>query len=214
MKQLLLLITLFCCVTFLQAQENQSYWGIKVGLNVSEIRSKDQPTIDLSTTTGLHAEVFRNFQINDLFALQAGIAYTERGGKDRIESISTIDFDEKFDINTTYVSLPIVFQTRRGNFLSELGVVPALQLGVNADVSDPTISKGGLESVWESDFDFGLIAGVGYHIKDLEIGVRVIPGLARVSSEITFTDQDGNPTSTERYGRNLVVQMTAAYRIN
>lgn len=214
MKKILLLGTLFCCTLIVEAQENKSYGGIKAGLNVSEILSRNQAEFDLSTTTGLYAEVFRNFHLSDLLALQTGIAYTERGGKDRIESVSTSNFEERFDINTAYLSLPIVLQTRRGNFFSELGIVPAFQLGVNAKVSDPAFNRNSLTSTWESTFDFGLIAGIGYQINDLEFNLRAIPGLAKVSSEIILTDQNGNFLSEKRYGRNLVIQMAAGYRIN
>lgn len=81
-------------------------------------------------------------------------------------------------------------------------------------MSDPSFSSEVLESIWESDYDIGLIAGLGYHLEDWEISVRAIPGLARVSSEIILTDQNGGFLSEKRYGRNLVIQMAAGYRIN
>lgn len=77
MKKTFLLITLFCSTLFLRAQENKSYWGFKAGLNISEIDNKDQNEFNLATSTGLYAEVFRNFRLNDLFALQTGAIFSQ-----------------------------------------------------------------------------------------------------------------------------------------
>jgi hypothetical protein len=213
MKKIFLLTTLFFITLFVQAQENESYWGIKLGLNVSEIQSKNEANFDLGSTTGIHGEVYRNFRLNKAFAIQAGLAYTEKGGKDKPESW-TNNFDERFDINTTYLSLPVVFQTRSGNFFSELGFAPAIQLASKANVTDPSFNEAILASVWESDYDLGFVVGVGYHINNLEINLRAIPGLVKVSSEIAQTDQNGALLSEKRYGRNMLIQMSAGYRIN
>ena len=196
------------------AQTSESYWGAKVGLNVSEIREADQKDFDTSTKSGLYLEAFRNFRINDVFAIQAGLNYSEKGGKDALESIATIDIEEKFTIANIYLGSPVVVQVRRGNFFSELGFEPSFRLNTRVSVKDSGTDPDALKDVWEGrDFDLSFIAGVGYHINNLEFSLRVVPGLTKLSEEIIFTDENGMPLSKERYGRNMVINISVGYRL-
>lgn len=201
-----------CFFISLQAQD-KGYWLVQTGLNVSEIQEQRELAFDLGSTTGWHLSLARNFQLNEFSSIQAGIGYSQKGGKDRIESLSTSDLEEKFDLRVDYLTLPLIFKTSRGNFFSELGFEPAINLGPQADVSDPSIDAKVLESTWDSDFDLSFLAGVGYKINRLEVGLRALPGLVKVSDKIRFTDSNGETISEKRYGRNLVIQINLGYRL-
>ena len=214
MKKIYLVLIFIGCTLIVNAQENRSYWGVKAGISVSVLDDANSPIFDLNLADGFYTELFHNFHLNDWLALQTGLAYSElRGSNEELPFVNPPSVSDNYKLRFQYLTVPITLQARSGHFFYDLGIVPIIHIGV--DYVGPQFSIPlGEKTLLEGNYDLKAMMGIGYQLKDWEISLRAIPGLAQAFSEIMVADQNDDMLSIKRNGRNLVFQLTVGYRIN
>ncbi|MEO0339328.1 MAG: porin family protein [Bacteroidota bacterium] len=213
MIRYLFLTVLLCFSTFMLAQKNESYWGFKIGLNNSDVQSRVNPEFDLGSKTGFFVEAFRNFSLDNNYSFQAGYGISQKGGRQWPEQLNELNEIELYTANFTYVILPLSIQRKIGPFYAELGLEPSFRIINNAIIEDPSYTEEAVEDFWDSRFDFGIIAGIGYHIENIELSFRLVPGLLNISNDVIITNDIGANIARGPSGRNRIFQVGLAYRV-
>ncbi|HZH67532.1 MAG TPA: porin family protein [Flavisolibacter sp.] len=82
-------------------------WGIKTGLNLSNIRTEDGPDSDWKT--GLAAGVFFTIKAGSKFSIQPEFLYSSMGGKNVVNNLGNTGFDiTGSSLRLNYFSLPLL----------------------------------------------------------------------------------------------------------
>lgn len=111
MRNLLLTLASFFVLTALQAQQDdRSYFGVKAGVNLAEIRSGSSFTDDdlLNTKTGIAGGLFYHLSLNKVVALQPEILYSQMGSKFDDNTSTTLNTAGQIDVN--YISVPLLIK--------------------------------------------------------------------------------------------------------
>lgn len=212
MKQLTFLFVFSVFFFTLNAQQNTPVFGVKAGLNLSDIHDDNQilPGGDEFTTANYyHFGVFFNHFFTDNFGLGAELLYNQKGAQNNTEinSPQNEDYKLRFD----YFSLPLLLKYRLGNFVVEAG--PEFSYRYNMALeSDSNVNEEFLDLIWTEDFDIGALLGISYQIKRLNVGLRYNLGLGKLSN-ITYTDPNGEPIGSGKSFQNRVLQLSVSYAI-
>ncbi|WP_114748461.1 porin family protein [Pleomorphovibrio marinus] len=188
-----ILLTLFCgySTTFAQSNNPGPKFGIKGGLNLSQLYV-DQPNVeDESMKVGIHFGVFGKIPINSFVALQPEVLYTNMGSK---VSYGGSDFENLFGIesgevrfNLNYIQVPLALAVNLGPLNVHAG--PYVSYLLSANVNNWRSSEMSPTEVRElntEDFnriDYGVVVGVGFDIGAVNLGVRYNYGLREVGNE-------------------------------
>lgn len=198
MKKNYVLYGLACALFYLigigQAQAQNlnpgPHFGIKGGLNLSQL-FVDQPNVqDENIKAGLHFGVFSKIPITNNLALQPELLYTNQGsrvnyGQSTIEDLLGIEPGEvRYNLN--YIQLPVALAINLGPLNIHAG--PYLSYLVSANITDlnaTDLSTNQLVDLNEDDFhrwDYGVLVGVGVDIQNISLGVRYNHGLKEVGN--------------------------------
>jgi hypothetical protein len=181
--------------------------GIKGGLNFSQL-FVDQPTVeDENMKVGLHFGIFTKIPVTNFLAFQPELLYTSLGSKvsygNTAENILGIREGEvRFNLN--YIQLPLAFALNLGPLNIHAG--PYVSYLVSANVKNLNTSDLTTDTVIElnnNDFnklDYGLLAGIGFDIKNVTVGARYNYGLREVG-------KDGIGRNLTNNSRNSVAQI-------
>ena len=101
MKTILAAILLSCLTLLANAQSSDTHFGLKAGLNISDLDVKDGR--DFDSKAGFHIGALAHVHMSPHFGIQPEIVYSEQGGKDG---------NEKWKIN--YLNVPVLFQYMTG----------------------------------------------------------------------------------------------------
>ncbi len=188
-----ILLTLLCGFSTTYAQSNNPgpKFGIKGGLNLSQLYI-DQPNVeDESMKVGIHFGVFGKIPINSFVALQPEVLYTNMGSK---VSYGGSDFENLFGIesgevrfNLNYIQVPLALAVNLGPLNVHAG--PYVSYLLSANVNNWRSSEMSPTEVRElntEDFnriDYGVVVGVGFDIGAVNVGVRYNYGLREVGNE-------------------------------
>jgi hypothetical protein len=169
------------------SEQNNIRLGIKGGLNISNMYTKDVQ--DNNTLLGFNGGLFIKVPITSGFAFQPELLYTMKGS----ELTYTSFISGKATFALSYVEIPLLavinltenFNIHGGVYLASLTSVKITNKS-NADLFD-------FESeLKKSDFemlDYGLVVGAGLDLNKLSIGLRYEYGLKPVGKERSFLGQ-------------------------
>ena len=171
---------------------HRTYFGLRVGLNVSNVRSESPELNGTSMKTGLNIGAVLGTQLSfttPLF-LESGLYYSQKGGKS--DNIMTLDGPSKFTYDLNYLELPLVLKYRHFTY-SGLSIEPYaggyLAVGVGGNIKDYGDRKSfsSYNDGYFKRFDGGLKLGLGlgYGIGYADISYDV--GLANVGQD-SFDD--------------------------
>jgi hypothetical protein len=177
-------------------------FGIKGGLNLSQL-FVDQPNVqDENMKVGYHLGFFAKMPVSDIFSIQPELLYTNTGSKityggSDLANVLGIDPGEvRFNLN--YVQLPVALGVNLGPLNLHAG--PYVSYLVNANVTDLNTADLNATEVIQLDsddfnrIDYGVLVGVGFDVGGVTIGARYNYGLR----EIGATGVAGNLTNNSR----------------
>ena len=183
-----------------------TYYGFRLGLNASTVRS-DAPALN---GNGVKAGLNLGFAVGTQLSyatplfIESGLYYSQKGGKSN--NVVTLDGPTKFTYELNYVELPIILKYKHFTY-SGLSVEPYaggyLACGVGGKVKDYGDRKAfsSYDKGHFNRFDGGLKVGlgVGYGIADADLSYDL--GLANVGQD-SFDDTH-NGTFTINIGVNF-----------
>ncbi|MFB9110622.1 porin family protein [Flavobacterium gyeonganense] len=183
-------------------------FGIKGGVNMSNLYSDSDDIDDENALWGFNAGIFAAFPIADKVFIQPEILYTTKGAE-LDYNVAGVAGTNKFKLN--YIEVPLLvrfnltenFNVHVGGYASYL---------VNAKLT----GEGDIEFDDELDaddferFDAGLSAGVGLDFNPISIGLRYNYGLTTIGKE---REAFGN-TYTFPDAKNSNLSLYLAYKLN
>lgn len=204
-------IFLVCCfsVTALVTTAQQFAIGARAGYSRSELHISASegysPNNNFKPINGFHAGFDALIMLGERLGMQTGLLYSKKGYTGRLDW-PTGPADAYWSLH--YLNLPVLLDYRVFKGLS-------LQGGAELGRLLSTRVKSGSEN-FEVDglyeeFDFGLVAGLEYRLKNgFFIGARQIFGLYKIQ-EFEVTDDTGS-FSGEASSHNRSTQFSAGYR--
>ncbi|WP_154856588.1 porin family protein [Cyclobacterium xiamenense] len=202
----LLIVTVLASTNSSSAQNNNPgpKFGIKGGLNLSQLYVEQPDVEDENMKAGIHFGVFGKIPINSFVAVQPEVLYTNMGSK---VSYGGSDFENRFGIETgeirfnlNYIQVPIALAVNVGPLNIHAG--PYLSYLLSANVKNwnsSELSPNVVQQLDTKDFnrvDYGLVVGVGFDIKNVNVGARYNYGLREVGN----TNLAGNLTNNSKNG--------------
>lgn len=189
MKKLFLMAAVLLSSLCASAQQEVGTFSIqpKVGINIANVTKID----DSKSKVGLVAGVEGQYQFTDLFALSAGLLYSQQGYKlDGYEDEEGDEGDYKW--KPAYLNIPILANVYVVKGLAvKLGIQPGFMVSKDDDGEDGDAIK---------TFDFTIPVGLSYEYSNVVLDARYNWGLTKVSK-----DYDA---------KNTVFQITLGYRFN
>lgn len=173
-----------------KAQENNPgpNFGIKGGLNFSQLYVDQPEAQDENMKVGYHFGVFAKVPITSFLAIQPEVLYSNVGSK---ITYGGSDFENFFGIepgevrfNLNYIQVPIALAINIGPLNVHAG--PYLAYLASANIKDLKTSDLNANDVKELNrddfnaFDYGAVIGVGFDVRNLTIGARYNYGLREV----------------------------------
>ena len=145
MKSILLILSIFS-LTIAQAQNLQTHFGLKGGINISSLKVDGGQ--DYDAKPGIHIGGLAHVHISRHIAIQPELLYSTQGGKDG-------NFKFKFD----YINIPLLLQIMTGSgFRIETG--PQLGFMVSGKQKDGDIEEDIKDEL--STIDVSWAFGAGY----------------------------------------------------
>ncbi|MEX2569357.1 MAG: porin family protein [Cyclobacteriaceae bacterium] len=190
---IMVMLTLFAGISISHAQSNNPgpKFGIKGGLNLSQLYVEQPNVEDENMKMGIHFGVFGKIPVNSFVAVQPEVLYTNMGSK---ISYGGSDFENLFGIesgeirfNLNYIQVPLTLAVNLGPLNIHAG--PYLSYLLSANVSDWESSDASPTEVRELDTedfnrtDYGVVLGVGFDIKGVNVGARYNFGMREVGKE-------------------------------
>ena len=165
-------------------------FGIKGGLNLSQLYV-DQPSVeDESMKVGLNFGVFGKVPINSFLALQPEVLYSNTGSKltyggSDLENVLGIEPGEvRFNLN--YVQVPIALAVNIGPLNLHAGPYVSYLVSANVkDLKQSDLNSSDLVTLDTDDFnkiDYGAMFGVGFDVNNVTIGVRYNHGFREIGN--------------------------------
>ena len=157
-------------------------YGLKTGVNVTSIRGDD--TENLNSRIGLFFGGFAELCINDSFAIQPELLYSQQGAK----YTESDGYDGTFGLD--YIQVPVMAKIKvTEEFILEAGP----QVGVLISAKDKYESPGdsGEEDIRDdyNDIDFGANIGINYQLESgLNFGARYFFGLSNINDIVGSND--------------------------
>lgn len=164
MKKLFLMAAVLLSSLCVSAQQEVGTISIqpKVGINIANLTKID----DSKSKVGLVAGVEGQYQLTDLFAISAGLLYSQQGYK-----LDGDDEDEDYKWKPAYLNIPIL-----ANVYVVKGL--AVKLGIQPGFM---VSKDDAEDV--KTFDFTIPVGLSYEYSNVVLDARYNWGLTKVSKD-------------------------------
>ncbi|WP_158861372.1 porin family protein [Lunatibacter salilacus] len=193
------LFTLLCALGFIVLGAGQSMaqsnnpgprFGIKGGLNASQLYV-DQPNVeDENMKIGFNFGVFTKVPINSFLALQPEVLYTNVGSKvtyggSNLENLFGIEPGEvRFNLN--YIQVPVALAVNIGPLNVHAGPYVSYLLSANVrDWKPSELSGTTVRELDTDDFnkvDYGVVVGVGFDVQQVTIGARYNYGLREIGN--------------------------------
>ncbi len=201
MKSLIKLIFLVFFLSIGKESFTQNF-GIRAGLNLSEIHLSN-PYYNyndyLKMNSGFHIGPTVEFPITESFSIESGLLLSTKGRKLIIKEPNMDNYISKEKVNMFYLDIPIAVKATfeigvlkiYGNFGPYIGM--GLGGKIIAEFTDgiPTHKeniKFGTDAS-ENQFkrlDYGLMAGGGIVVNDIQVGINYVLGLANISNTSDF----------------------------
>ncbi|PHR92053.1 MAG: hypothetical protein COA80_14610 [Leeuwenhoekiella sp.] len=162
MKKLVLMAGLIALGTTASFAQSAYRFGVKAGLNVSNITGSDSRDQDtrLSFNGGLVAEL----PISDKFSFQPEVIYSAQGSTiAAIDEDNFLDIDENIEYQLDYIQVPLLAKIYLVDGLS-LQAGTSINFLVNEEVDYQPVSNGGDVNIVDgaNTFELGTAAGLEY----------------------------------------------------
>ncbi len=186
------IISIVLLLVFFQLVNAQAKFGLKAGLNVSSLTSKEGND-QLKTLVGGNIGLFSNINISSNLSFQPEIIFSGEGAR-----ITAVDLNDPNGSNSgtgrlvfSYINIPLLlkFAKYSTSIYGELGP----QIGILASASAKSFG----ESIDIKDFfkatNFSLCFGAGYNFSEsLAINTRYNVGLSNIATSDLGSGLSGN----------------------
>ena len=187
---------------FLAAASYGQNFGIKGGLNYSNLVPSDSDLEYGEYILGFHFGVFGAFELTEKLSLRPEVLYSKKGFNLELSTVpQTIEIKRRFH----YLSVPLLMEfspLERLSFLAgpEFGYL----IAARQDADLPTFSED-IDEMYDR-FDFGLSGGINVRITEkIQSEIRYIHGFSDLTNESSFT-------GTKLQNRNF--QIAIGYKLN
>jgi hypothetical protein len=201
-------LTFFGTTAQAQSDDLGVRFGIKGGLNISQLYV-DRPDVqDENAKLGLHAGVFLKAPLSDFFALQPELLYSNQGAKVNYNGMPLLGIQSgEVRFNLNYIQLPVLAVITAGPISFQAG--PYVSYLASANVKDLKSdgSMGSQRTLDKSDFksfDYGLAGGLAVDVQGFQLGARYNYGLTDIGS----SDFAGELTKDSK---NSVIQVFVGF---
>ena len=173
----------------------QTQFGIKGGLNLSDIVMTNyiNPDVesDLSLKAGIHAGFFVTGWVEERVGIAAELLYSNKGVR------------ANGNINLHYINVPMLLQYRLNeSWIAEIG--PELGYMISA-----TSDFGNASSTYNNKFDVGLDGGIRLDTRRMNFGLRYCVGMFSVREPIQF----GSSGNEKIKYQNRTLQLYLGYKL-
>lgn len=205
-----LCLSFFCLlpIAALQAQWQPEGWGLKGGLNQSDVHESGQNGLSTLTPKAFfHIGVFTDIFLDLDWYLRTELLYSVKGGQTRLNVGLAPPVDQNSWHKAHYLTMPLLVSYRPNAFAFsgglELGYLLADQF-----YSDGLLYEG---TLYDHRFDLGLVGAVGYAFWLAHLELRYVFGLIPFTDSRSFTSS-GQPGEAANY-QNGVLQLSLGFRI-
>ncbi|MFB9863362.1 PorT family protein [Rufibacter immobilis] len=177
------IFVLLVAVVASYAAQAQTTFGIKGGLNYSNLSGDLKDESRFNNKIGFNAGVYFNAPIvGDFFSIQPEILYSNKGYKyDDVEKTNLLGVTERYEgtANFNYIDVPVLARIKAGSLFFEAGPQVSYLLNVNDKtkyyVNNKLEDRGTEEKSKSgySDFEVGYAAGLGFATQSgISLGLR------------------------------------------
>jgi hypothetical protein len=198
------LVITFMTLTNANAQENVSKFGVKGGVNFSNLYTEDVD--DNNMLTGFNVGFFAKLPIADNIALQPEISYTGKGAE-LVYNNAFVSGTAQFKLDYIEVPLLLVVNVTK-NFNIHAGPYAAYMVSAKTTNKSDSGSYNFEDNIDTDDFnkfDAGLAGGVGIDLEPVSFGVRYNYGLTKIGKE------DSSTSFSSPDAKNSVLSFYAAF---
>jgi hypothetical protein len=186
MKKIILALLITVTVTGAFAQDSK--FGIKGGMNLSDLYTNDVESSNFRI--GYHAGLFAKLAFSDRFAIQPEVLYSTKGSCLEYENAVLAG---RANFNLNYIDIPVLavvnitsrYNIQIGPYFSLLTGAKLINEAEGTDIFD-------FERELETDdftfADYGIAAGIGIDFKHIGIGLRYNHGFQNIGKKRTFED--------------------------
>ncbi|MFZ1748889.1 MAG: porin family protein [Saprospiraceae bacterium] len=201
--QKLIMTLIVCIITFGQIEAQQSF-GIKGGLNISNLAVDKDHIKDTNAKNGWTVGLINRSNAG-LLTVQTELLWSRKGAKYMVGATDV-------DANLDYLELPLTLNIRLFNspLLVYGGGYAAYLLNAKYEYND---SQGNVFATYDErdafhKWDFGLAAGASLQLQNLLLDARITRGLSNVESESITTPAQ---TFLANDTKNFNIQFTAGF---
>ncbi|MES2804587.1 MAG: porin family protein [Bacteroidota bacterium] len=198
------LVITFMTLTNANAQDGASKFGVKGGVNFSNLYTEDVD--DNNVLTGFNVGFFAKLPISNNIALQPEISYTGKGAE-LVYNNSLVSGTAQFKLDYIEVPLLLVVNVTK-NFNIHAGPYAAYMVSAKTTNKSDSGSYNFEDNIDTDDFnkfDAGLAGGVGIDLEPVSFGVRYNYGLTKIGKE------DSSTSFSSPDAKNSVLSFYAAF---
>ncbi|MDI6033458.1 porin family protein [Flavobacterium sp. LB2P84] len=198
------LVITFMTLTNANAQDNASKFGVKGGVNFSNLYTEDVD--DNNVLTGFNVGFFAKLPISNNIALQPEISYTGKGAE-LVYNNALVSGTAQFKLDYIEVPLLLVVNVTK-NFNIHAGPYAAYMVSAKTTNKSDSGSYNFEDNIDTDDFnkfDAGLAGGVGIDLEPVSFGVRYNYGLTKIGKE------DSSTSFSSPDAKNSVLSFYAAF---
>jgi hypothetical protein len=174
---------------------------LKGGLNLADVVIKDNEdnySEDIKSKLGFHTGLTAEFPINEIVSIEPGLFFKAKGIKNEVsESYQGVSYKTSTNANLNYLDIPVVAKAshKMGNLTAYGSLGPYLGFGLSGRSKMEETYNGETQSTdekikWGSGsdddlkrLDYGLTAGAGIEVNNIQIGLSYDLGLANISAD-------------------------------
>lgn len=207
MKNLILatLVTMFSLTTiYAQSDDATAQFGVKGGVNISNITGDDIG--DLDSRTSFNLGLFMEIPISERFSFQPEVLYSGQGftAVSRDQD-NVFDVDDNVEYQLSYIQVPLMAKIYLVKGLyAEAG--PQFGFKVNEEIDTEPTADGGDTTINPDDsyikgFDTNLALGAGYKFDNgFSLSARYTHGLTNIFKEDTMFENVDAKNSVWQFG--------------
>ncbi|MDI6049703.1 porin family protein [Flavobacterium sp. XS2P24] len=198
------LVITFMTLTNANAQDGASKFGVKGGVNFSNLYTEDVD--DNNVLTGFNVGFFAKLPISNNIALQPEISYTGKGAE-LVYNNALVSGTAQFKLDYIEVPLLLVVNVTK-NFNIHVGPYAAYMVSAKTTNKSDSGSYNFEDNIDTDDFnkfDAGLAGGVGIDLEPVSFGVRYNYGLTKIGKE------DSSTSFSSPDAKNSVLSFYAAF---
>ena len=191
----ILLVSVLLFAIGINAQEKKITFGVKAGLNLSNIGSEDGDYDNTKTKPGFHAGITLDYAFSPQWYLLTGLEYTSKGVKVELSP-------KDQNITAGYIQLPIsgAFKFRISEDFAILAYAgPYFAYGIQGKIKQGKNKQDTFSDIALKEFDCGMNAGAGLEWKKLCFSMGGEIGLVNIMQKNNDDAQTRNFTLSAGY---------------